>query len=111
MSESEYPSLVASSAASAEVVIEISTDLIEFTYFSVFSAESVSSTGTGLVSLTFIVSSGVLPISIASLAVTFLSLLLRLLGLDIGVGWHPYLLNIFCTVHNPNEYFLSLYLF
>ena len=86
MSEAEYSSLVASSASSAQVVLEISTDLIEFTYFSVFSAVSVSFTGTGLVSLTFMVSSVVLLISIAALAVTFLSLLLSLLGLDIAVG-------------------------
>ena len=68
MSESEYFSLVASSASSTQVVIEISTDPIVFTYFSVFSAGSVSSTGTGLVSLTFTVPSVVLPISIAALA-------------------------------------------
>ena len=86
MSEAEYSSLVASSASSAQVLIEISAALIEFTSFSVFSACSVSSTGTGLVSLTFTVSSVALPISIAALAVTFLSLLFSLLGLDIGVG-------------------------
>ena len=48
MSEAEYSSLVALSDFSAQVVIEISTDLIEFT-FSVFSADLFSSTGTGLV--------------------------------------------------------------
>ena len=68
------------------MVIEISAALIEFTYFSVFLACSVSSNGTGLVSLTFNVSSVVSPISIAALAVTFFSLLLSLLGLEIGVG-------------------------
>ena len=51
------------------MVIESSTDPIEFTYFSVFSAGSVTSTGTGLVSLIFTVSSVLLPISIAALAV------------------------------------------
>ena len=56
MSEAEYSCLVASSASSAQIVIEISTDPIEFTYFSVFSAGLVSSTSTGLVSLTFTVS-------------------------------------------------------
>ena len=110
MLEAEYSSLIASSASSAQVIIEILTNLIEFTYFSVFSAGSVSSTGTGLVSLTFIVSSVVLPISIAALAVIFLSLPLSLLGLDIGVGSHPYLLNIFHSYHNPIIYFLTLYL-
>ena len=110
MSEAEYSSLVASSASPAQVVIEISTDPIDFTYFSVFSADSVSSTVTRLVSLTFTVSSVVLPTSIAALAVTFLFLLLSLLGLYIGVGWHQYLLNIFHTYHNLNEYFLTLYL-
>ena len=114
MSEAEYsypsyPSLVASSASSALVVIEISTDPIEFTFFLVFSAGSVSSTGSGLVSLIFNVSLVVLSTSIAALAGTFLSLLLSLLGLDIGVGSHPYLLKIFHTYHNPNEYFLALY--
>ena len=94
MLEAEYTSLVASSPSSPQVIIEISTDPIEFTYSSVFSAGSVSSTGTGLVSLTFTVSSVVLPISIAALAVIFLSLLLSLLGLDIRVGSHPYLLKI-----------------
>ena len=68
------------------MVIEISAALIEFTVFSVFLAGSVSSTGTGLVSLTFNVSSVVSPISIAALAVMFFSLLLSLLGLEIGVG-------------------------
>ena len=63
MSEEEYSSLVASSASSTSVVIEISTDVIKFTYFSVFSAGSVSSNGTGLVSLTFTVSSDVLNLS------------------------------------------------
>ena len=86
MSEAEYSSLVASSASPAQVVLEISTDSIDFTYFSVFSAGSVSSTGTGLVSLTFTVSSVLLPISIAALVVTFFSLLLSLLGLNIVVG-------------------------
>ena len=57
MSEAEYSSLVATSAFSAQVVIEISTDPIKFIYFSVFSAGSVSSTGTGLISLTFTVPS------------------------------------------------------
>ena len=60
MSEAEYSSLVASSASPAQVVIETSIDPIEITYFSVLSAGSVSSTGTGLVSLTFTVSSVVL---------------------------------------------------
>ena len=110
ISESEYYILVASSASSTQVVIKISTDFIKFIYFSVFSAGSVSSTGTGLVSLTFTISSVVLPISIAALAVTFLFLLLSLLGLDIGVSPYPYFLNIFHTYHNPNEYFLTLYL-
>ena len=85
MSEALYSSLVASSASSAQVVIEISIDPIEFNYF-FFPAGSVSSTGTVLVSLTFTVSSVVLPTSIAALAVTLLSLLLSLLGLDIGVS-------------------------
>ena len=48
------------------MVIEISTDPIDFTYFSVFSADSVFSTVTRLVSLTFTVSSVVLPLSIAA---------------------------------------------
>ena len=86
MSEAKYSSLVTSSASSDQVVIEISTHLIAFTYFSVFPAGSVSSIGTGIVSLTFTVSSVVLPIAIAALAVTFLCLLLSLLGLDIRVG-------------------------
>ena len=84
MSESKYSSLGASSASLAQVVIEISTDPIDF--FFVFSAGSVSFNVTVLVSLTFTVSSVVLPILIAALAVPFLSLLLSLLGLDIGVG-------------------------
>ena len=70
ISEAEYFSLVAISISSAQVVIEISTDPIKFTYFSVFSLGSVSSTGTV-----------VLPISIAALAVTFLSILLSLLDI------------------------------
>ena len=53
MSEAEYSNCVASSASSAQVVIEITTDLIELSYFSVILAGSVSFTGTGLVSLTF----------------------------------------------------------
>ena len=73
-------------AFSAQVVIEISTDPIELTYFSVFSEGSVSSTATGLISMRFTVSSVALPTSIAALAITFLSLLLSLMGLDIGVG-------------------------
>ena len=36
MSEAEYSSLVASSASSAQLVIEISTDLIQFTFFCIF---------------------------------------------------------------------------
>ena len=47
---------------------------------------TLSSTGTGLVSLTFTVYSVVLSILIAAQAVTILCLLLSLLGLDIGVG-------------------------
>ena len=110
MSEAEYFSLVASSASSTQVVIEISTDPIEFTYFSVFSAGSVSSTGTGLVSLTFTFSLVVLPISVAVLAVPFLSLLLSLLGFDIGVGSRQYLSNISHAYHHSNECSLTLYL-
>ena len=91
------------------MVIEISTDPIEFTYFSVFLAVSVSSTSTGLVSLKFTVSLVVLPILIADHAVTLLSLLLSMLGLDIKVGSHQNLLNNFHTHHNPNKYFLTLY--
>ena len=49
------------------------------------------------------------PISIAALAITFVSLLLSQLGLDIGVGSHPYFLKIFHTYHHPNKYFLTLY--
>ena len=108
ISEAEYSSLVALSASSAKVLIEISTDLVELTYFSVFSAGSVSSTGRVLVLLTFTVSSVVLPISIAALAVTFLSLHLSPLALDIGVGSHLHLINIFHTNHNPNKYFFTL---
>ena len=85
MSEAESFRLVASSTSKAQVVVEISAAMIEFTYFSVYLAGSVSSTGTGLISLTFNVSSVVSTISIAALAVTFFSLLLSLLGSEIGV--------------------------
>ena len=87
MSEAKYSSLVASSASSAQVAIEISTDLTEITYFSVFSAGSVSSTGTGLISSTFTVSSVVLPILIAApadiiLPLYFVSLLVHRVSAD-----------------------------
>ena len=73
-------------ASLAQVVIEISTDLNEFIYCSVFSAGLVFSTGTGLISLTFTVSSVVLPILIAALDMTILPRLLSLLGLGVEVG-------------------------
>ena len=57
ISEAEYSSFVATSDSSAQVVIEISTVLIAFTYFC-----SASSTGTGLISSTLTISSVVFPI-------------------------------------------------
>ena len=85
--EADHSSLVASPASFAQVVIEISTEFMVLTYASVFLATgSVSSNCTGIISLPFTVSSVVLPITIAAPTVTFLSLLLSRLGLDIGVG-------------------------
>ena len=81
----ELNHLVASPASSAQVVMEKSTDMTEVT-FSVFLAGLVSSISTKLISLTFTVSSVVLEILIAAMDITFLPLLLSLLGLYIGVG-------------------------
>ena len=84
LSETESSRLVASSASYAKVYIEISAALHAFNDFSlssVFSAGSVSPTGSGKVLLTFTASALVSPMSIASLTAALLSLLLSLMGL------------------------------
>jgi hypothetical protein len=83
MSEIKHSSLVASSASSTQVVIEISTDPIKLTFFLYFQQVLFLPLAHDFFSLTFTVSSVVLPISIASLAVTFIpSLMVLRVGAD-----------------------------
>ena len=79
MSETEYSIMVALSVSSTQVEKEISAAFTDFSVFPAFSAGLVSLTGSGVVLLTFTVSSVVSPISIADLAAALLSLPLSLL--------------------------------